>query len=92
MTVYVDEPIYPFRGQDYCHMFTDGDISELHAMADAIGLKRAWFQNKPRFPHYDVAPSKRRMAVGFGAREITSREMVLKSWEKYGKVHSANSG
>lgn len=76
MTVYVDEPIWPFRGQKYCHMFTDGDLSELHALADKIGLKRAWFQN-PRpgdHPHYDLSPVKRALALQNGAVFVSGKE------------------
>ena len=31
------------------------DVDELHWFADHIGLKRAYFQDKPHFPHYDIA-------------------------------------
>ena len=71
--IYVDE----IRTYDYCtirwgktwsHMWTDGsDLEELHAFAEKIGLKREYFQNKPRFPHYDVIPRTRRKALKNGA-------------------------
>lgn len=44
MTIYVDElQIYGNKGQ-LCHMMTDGDLIELHAMAEQIGIQRRWFQ------------------------------------------------
>lgn len=50
-------------------------------MANWIGLKRSWFQNKrgrkPPFPHYDLSPQKRKMAIKRGAIEITCRELVI---------------
>jgi hypothetical protein len=54
------------------------DVEELHLMARAIRMKRAWFQNKRgrNFPHYDLAPSRRRAAIAAGATAITCREMV----------------
>lgn len=69
MTIYVDECIWPFRGTKYCHMMVgkDDDLQELHDFAEQIGLKRAWFQNKHYAPHYDLAPSKRALAIKNGA-------------------------
>lgn len=61
-----------------CHMFTDGEIEELHLFAEKIGMKRAWFQNN-RIPHYDLTPQRRRVAVAAGAKELT-REKTVKLW------------
>lgn len=70
MTVYVDEirtyPNTPWRGGKASHMWAD-TLDELHEMAERVGLLRAWFQNRPGFPHYDMAPSKRELALGAGA-------------------------
>ena len=46
---------------------------ELHAMADKIGVARKWFQCMASFPHYDIAQSKRALAVQYGAVELQSR-------------------
>lgn len=70
MTVYVDDMRAPFGRLVMCHMIADTE-AELHAMADAIGVARRWYQGD----HYDVALSKRRLAVERGAREITWREL-----------------
>jgi len=72
MTIYVDDCIWPYRGTKYCHMMVgkDDDLQELHDFAASIGLKREWFQDKPRHPHYDLAPSKRALAVNNGATEV----------------------
>jgi hypothetical protein len=82
MSVYVDEVrVYLKKGKGFtehwCHMMADTP-EELHAMADKIGLARRWFQDKPRFPHYDLRPSKRILAVNFGAEEISAKEMVTR--------------
>lgn len=76
MAVYVDESIWPYRGQLYCHMSTDGNIQELHDMAKKIGLKRSWFQEHRRVDHYDVSPNKRKLAIANGAIEVDSRFTV----------------
>lgn len=59
MTVYVDDMRLLARVGRYrarwSHLFTDQpDLTELHALAARIGLRRAWFQDHPRHPHYDV--------------------------------------
>jgi hypothetical protein len=64
----------------WCHMATDDltheGLEELHAMARAIGLKREWFQDHPRHPHYDLPPHGRARALEAGAVAVTSRELV----------------
>lgn len=56
---------------------------ELHAMADRIGVRRRWFQEKSGpDEHYDIALSKRALAVKFGAVEITWLETGRKIMEK----------
>lgn len=74
MSVYVDAAVWPFGRMMMCHMIADTD-SELHAMADRIGIQRRWFQNK-RYPHYDVCKAKRAAAVRLGAIEIDRRQFV----------------
>jgi hypothetical protein len=57
-------------------MMTDGDLSELHEMADRIGLKQEWFQDHPAHPHYDLSNKKRKLAVKHGAVEVISQVMI----------------
>jgi hypothetical protein len=52
------------------HMVADTE-AELHAMADKIGVARRWYQGD----HYDIAMSKRTLAVENGAKEISWREL-----------------
>ena len=77
MTVYVDDMRAPYGRMVMCHMIADTD-DELHAMADAIGVARKWHQGD----HYDIALSKRALAVQRGAREITWRQAGLMMREK----------
>lgn len=75
MTVYVDDMRAPFGRLIMCHMLADTD-DELHAMADHIGVARRWWQSpaKTSGSHYDIALSKRALAVAAGAVEITLRQ------------------
>lgn len=93
MTVYVDDFRTPakvgaIRGR-WSHLIADSR-EELHAFADRIGLKRAWFQDpvvnskgprpKPGSRaaetwHYDVTDSKRALAVELGAVQVPWRDL-----------------
>lgn len=77
MAVYVDDMRARFGRMVMCHMAADS-LEELHAMADRIGVARRWYQGPPvtRWPHYDIALSKRALAVAAGAQEITQRESL----------------
>lgn len=85
MTVYVDDAFIPAtvgRHQSrWCHLFSfDADPAELHALAEKIGLKRSYFQDKdqrgdsPWRNHYDVTENKRTAAIKAGARIIPVRD------------------
>ena len=77
MTIYVDELTHYHpsavqlsarqHGTWWCHMWTDGPLSELHAFAARLGLKPSWFQPKEAMLHYDLLPSKREKALAKGA-------------------------
>jgi len=64
-------------GRQWCHMWTDGDLKELHTMAKKLGLKREYFQDHRTLQHYDLIPSKREKALKFGASAIS-----LRTWLK----------
>lgn len=69
MSVYVDNMRAPYGRMIMCHMLAD-TLTELHEMADKIGMKRKWFQDKKSGPHYDIALATRAKAVALGAKEI----------------------
>lgn len=74
MTVYVDDMNAKFGRMIMCHMLADTD-DELHAMATRLGVARKWHQAPPKHDsHYDIALSKRAIAVVAGAVEITWRQ------------------
>lgn len=81
MTVYVDE-IRRYPSGQWCHMMSDEGMEELHTFAANIGLRRSWFQDHPSHPHYDLRPSKRRLALQNGATEIEGKELARMSLRK----------
>lgn len=80
MKIYVDTLIdYGWKLGPSCHMFTDpGNLDALHQFAAKIGLKRRWFQEHKRLPHYDLTTGRREAAVKAGAMELTRLETVAK--------------
>lgn len=75
MTTYVDDMRARFGRMVMCHLLADTD-EELHAIAAKIGVARRWWQSpdKTSGSHYDIALSKRALAVAAGAVEITWRQ------------------
>jgi len=61
-------------GHRWCHLWSE-DLEALHALAESIGMRREWFQDRAGFPHYDLSPSGREKALAHGAREVS-----LKAW------------
>lgn len=77
MSVYIDRSENRFGRMVMCHMIADTP-SELHAMAERIGLERRWFQKPPKasFWHYDVSKGKRLLAVESGAIDCDRNSFV----------------
>lgn len=75
MPVYVDDMRANYGRLVLCHMLADSD-QELHEMADKIGVNRKWWQSpeKTSGSHYDIALSKKALAIQYGAIEITWRQ------------------
>jgi len=73
---YVDDAVHPFGNMLMCHLWADSE-GELLAMVDRICVDRKWIQGHPTLSHgkhreaswvhFDVAKSKRAMAVRAGA-------------------------
>ena len=76
MAVYVDDMRASFGRMVMCHMLAD-TTEELLAMADRIGVQRKWLQcaGTPK-EHFDIALSKRALAVKAGAVEIGKARLV----------------
>lgn len=105
MSVYVDNIIewqstgIHFRGREqrkWCHMIAD-TAEELHAMAERIGMRRAWFQTAGNLPHYDLTPTRRASAIRAGARPLERSAFVAKMREirtawKIGRFNVSHGG
>lgn len=83
MTVYVDNMRAAYGRLIMCHMIAD-TAEELHAMADRIGVARRWHQGD----HYDIALTKRALAIQAGAVEITQRQCgsMIARWRATGAL------
>jgi hypothetical protein len=86
MPVYVGVPMWPFGRMIMCHMFADTE-EELDVMADAIGVARRWKQGKDyssigELIHYDIAKSKRALAIRDGAIALDTLEEEADMLEK----------
>ena len=75
MSVYVDDMRASYGRMVMCHMMADTS-EELLAMADRIGVAPKWLQKAgTRHEHFDIALSKRALAVDAGAIEVTRKDL-----------------
>ncbi len=76
--ILIDAPRRYTDSRMWCHVWhKDCDLDRLHAFADAIGLRRHWFQARHDFPHYDVCGSKIQAARNCGATLTSLAEWIL---------------
>ncbi len=69
------------RHTKFSHMISTASEDELHAMAvGKLGLRRDWFQRAP-FDHYDVTPSKRWLALRYGAKMAPARAILFMNYD-----------
>ena len=93
MSVYVDFMMGCLRNKNWkhnesCHLFADSE-DELHELAQKIGLRRSWSQNRQKktsFPHYDLTRSMREKAIKAGAIELTDRRSIVAKWKEIRKA------
>lgn len=86
MAVYVDDYNAPFRGMIMCHMIADTTEELLH-MVDIIGVKRRWIQYPGKYcEHFDICISKKKLAISYGAIEISTKDLVRKQLSKKEKA------
>ena len=81
MTVYLDDWRQPAHlgpvDDRWSHLIADTE-EELHAFAARLGMRRAWFQDRPGRPHhahYDLPERARDDARAHGVVEVTWREL-----------------
>lgn len=66
-----------------CHLHAlPGHEAALHAMAERIGIRRAWYQVHCTMPHYDLTFSHRLLAIKAGAIEVDRKRTVahIRAW------------
>jgi uncharacterized protein DUF4031 len=87
VSVFVDDMEAPFGRYVMCHMWAD-TYEELIAMAQQIGVAVKWLQYPPNasWVHFDIALTKRALAVAAGAREMRWRDCL-----RYAKAQAYNS-
>jgi hypothetical protein len=92
MPVYVDDMKAAFGNMVMCHMLADS-TEELLAMADRIGVHRRWLQKAgTSHEHFDIAQSKRRLAIKAGAVEIDRKRLVEILQTKRAAMRAAAGG
>ncbi|MFT3679448.1 MAG: DUF4031 domain-containing protein [Ferruginibacter sp.] len=81
--VYIGTREWKYRGMLMSHMIAD-TLSELHDMAELIGVDKRHFQDKLGKPHYDVCKQNKQKAIAAGAKEIDDRQIIeiLRSFKK----------
>jgi hypothetical protein len=88
MSVYVGVPMWPYRSFIMCHMLADTE-EELDEMAKKIGLRTSWKQpptDSHDFSHYDIAKSKRNLAIKHGAIPLDTIEEEVDVLDRLGNA------
>lgn len=91
MSVYVDNERIAWRGKLWCHLVADS-LEELHGFASRLGLKRGWFQDRTRYPHYDVTIQVRERALQLGALDGDRASVVSCSKRLRVELRKARTG
>ncbi len=78
-----------YRHRRCGHLVSDSSLEELHRFAEALGLRRAWFQAKS-IPHYDLTGEVYDLALERGATLVSSREIVRRAVRMNGRSRSEN--
>jgi hypothetical protein len=92
--IYVDQlkPCTPTRDwphAGYCKLLADS-LDELHDFAvKKLGLKREYFQNSSKLPHYDLTVGNHYKALKLGAKLIDDKEVaaMMKAPYQYACSH-----
>jgi hypothetical protein len=91
MAVYVDNMKAIYGRMKMCHMMADS-TAELLEMVDRIGVQRKWIQHAGSVrEHFDIALSKRRLALEAGAIEVTMRDLGMLMRKRRGETYDVSS-
>lgn len=76
MTVYVDDKQIPYGRMKMCHVGADSK-EELLEMMTKIGIDHKYIQQEGNWrEHFDISQAKKKLAVKFGAIEVSSKELI----------------
>lgn len=85
--VYVDSMNKGYGRMIMCHMIAD-TTKELLEMVDKIGVGRKWIQNQgTNREHFDICLNKKKLAIKYGAKEITMRELATITANRKNETH-----
>jgi hypothetical protein len=79
--VYIDNHNAKLGRMIMCHMIADTD-EELYEMVDKIGVNGKWKHNG----HYDICLKKKKLAIKYGAVEVSCKELAKISLRKKGLI------
>jgi tRNA G46 methylase TrmB len=66
---------------DGTHLVSTESEEELHRFALGMGLKREWYQNHARHPHYDLTTDKAALrAYRKGAKKVSPLTVLSTAW------------
>ena len=73
VAVFIDTPVWPWRGRLWSHLISDVSYEELHAFVQGeLGIPRRAFQGD----HYDIPEELHDVAVAAGAVPVGGRELL----------------
>ncbi|HHV21246.1 MAG TPA: DUF4031 domain-containing protein [Propionibacterium sp.] len=72
MTVWIDTPAWPHRGQMFAHMVSDTALEELHVVAERAGVHPRAFDRD----HYDVPERLLQACIDAGAVQAPTKRLV----------------
>ncbi|MDA8116135.1 MAG: DUF4031 domain-containing protein [Actinomycetota bacterium] len=72
MAIWIDSPIWTFRGVKHAHMISDSSLAELHHFAFKLGFPERAFQGD----HYDIPEYLIPVAEAMGAGRAEPRELL----------------
>ena len=72
MTILIDKPIWPFRGEKWSHLISDVSYEELQDFTKRLGIPLSAFQGD----HYDIPERMWGKAIELGAVLVDPRELV----------------
>lgn len=81
MTVYIHPPTFP-KNNFWTRMACDGDVQELHDLAEKTGISKKQFVDGPEMPYYHLRLDEHKIICSSGAYQVSEEELVKKCRRK----------